>query len=145
MPMGGWVRRVALGMVLCAAMAFAIAANAQDPRATEPQRIAREWLALTDANNAQASWEAAGRRFRDAISRERWAESLTKARVPFGALEQRTLQSVQFLREIPGQPDGDYALLKFRTAFTNKSGAEESVTLEREADGAWRIVGYFIR
>jgi hypothetical protein len=145
MPMHGTVRRFALGIFLCATMALALAGNAQDPRASEAQRIAREWLALTDADDGQASWKASGRQFRDAISQERWAASLAKARVPFGALLQRTLQSVQFLREIPGQPDGDYALLKFRTAFANKAVAEESVTLDREADGAWRVVGYFIR
>ena len=107
--------------------------------------MAREWLVLTDANDGEASWKAAGKQFRDAISTERWTTSLTKARVPLGALVQRTLEPSQFLREIPGQPDGDYALLKFRTAFANKIAAEESVTLQREADGVWRVVGYFIR
>ena len=145
MQMHRTLRRIALGMLLCAAMASAIVANAQDPRASEAQRMALDWLALTDANNGEVSWKAAGKQFREAISPERWTTSLTKARVPLGALMQRTLESAQFLREIPGQPDGDYALLKFRTAFANKIAAEESVTLQREADGVWRVVGYFIR
>jgi hypothetical protein len=145
MQMHRSIRRIALWMLLCATMASAIVANAQDPRASEAQRAAREWLVLTDADNGEASWQATGKQFRSAISAERWAASLNRARAPLGALVARTLESTQFLKEIPGQPDGDYALLKFRTAFANKSAAEESVTLEREADGVWRVVGYFIR
>ena len=50
-----------------------------------------------------------------------------------------------FARVIPGLPDGDYALLRFRTLFSGKPDAEESVTLERDSAGAWQVVGYVIR
>ena len=41
--------------------------------------------------------------------------------------------------------EGEYASLVFRTSFANQADARETVTLERESDGAWRVVGYFIR
>jgi len=47
-------------------------------------------------------------------------------------------------RQIPGAPDGDYALLEFRTSFAKKTNSRETVTLEREADDTWRVIGYFI-
>jgi Protein of unknown function (DUF4019) len=33
----------------------------------------------------------------------------------------------------------------FRTAFEKKTDAAETVTLEREPDGKWRVIGYTIR
>ncbi len=52
--------------------------------------------------------------------------------------------STQFTKTFPGAPDGDYALLVFRTSFAKKIDSRETVTLEHEADGAWRVIGYFI-
>jgi hypothetical protein len=60
-------------------------------------------------------------------------------------MQRRTLHEAAFARVIPGLPDGDYALLRFRTLFSGKPDAEESVTLERDAAGAWQVVGYVIR
>ena len=48
--------------------------------------------------------------------------------------QRRTLQEDAFARVIPGLPDGDYALLRFRTLFSGKPDAEESLTLERDPD-----------
>jgi Protein of unknown function (DUF4019) len=142
-------RRAALARCLCAffAVAFwsvAAPSAAQDPRGNEAQNVAREWLVLTDSGEAEASWNAAGPTFRNAISIERWAAALGKVRFPLGALEQRALYSTQFVNEIPGLPQGDYALLKFRTVFAAKTNAEESVTLDRGSDGKWQVVGYVI-
>jgi hypothetical protein len=58
---------------------------------------------------------------------------------------QRTVVRTTFEKSFPGLPAGDYALLLYRTAFAKQVDSEESVTLEREADGAWRVVGYVIR
>ena len=57
-------------------------------------------------------------------------------RPPLGELVDRTVMSTQLTRQIPGAPDGDYALLEFRTSFAKKTNARETVTLEREADDA---------
>jgi len=126
-------------------LCWAATAAAQDPASTTVQRVARDWLALTDAGNAAGSWDAAARQFKGAMPRERWIESLTKARDPLGKLEQRTVLSTTFANSFPGAPDGTYAIVLFRTSFAKKADAAESVTLERESDGAWRVVGYFIR
>jgi hypothetical protein len=122
-----------------------LAASAQDPRESLVQAAAREWLQKTDALDGQGSFEAAGAKFKAAITAAQWTEALKKARGPFGKALQRASISTKFTREFKGVPDGDYALLVFRTAFEKKSEAHESVTLEREADGQWRVIGYFIR
>jgi hypothetical protein len=139
----GWstVRCAALAVVLACWSAVALA---QNPDATTVQRIARDWLALTDRGDAGASWDAAARQFRNALPRDRWADSLQKARDPLGAFAQRAILSTTFATSFPGAPDGNYAIVLFRTSFAKKTDATETVTLEREADGAWRVVGYLI-
>ena len=140
-------RRGALRVVLaCCLSAIGIgSAVAQDPRATTAQKEARRWLDLTDHGDAAESWRTAGKKFQNAITADRWADSLKQVRPPLGEVVERTLLSTQFTRSFPGAPDGDYALLVFRSSFAKKIDSRETVTLEHEADGAWRVVGYFIR
>ena len=108
------------------------------------QAAARDWLKLTDAGNATASYGAAGAKYREAMTDEQWTKALASARTPFGAVVQRTYASGQTGKP-KGAPDGDYAAVLFRTAFEKKTDAAETVTLEREADGKWRVIGYTIR
>ena len=139
-------RRSALLAVVACCVALAIgSAAAQDPRATMAQKEARGWLALTDRGDAMASWKAAGKQFQNAITAERWADSLKQVRPPLGAISERALLSTEFTRSFPGAPDGDYVLLVFRSSFANKTDSRETVTLQQEADGVWRVIGYFIR
>jgi hypothetical protein len=118
---------------------------AQDPRASLVQEIARTWLADTDRDNAAQSWKNAGKQFRNAITVERWAESLKAVRSPLGALSQRAQIGTEFRKNIPGAPDGEYAIVLFRTTFAKKMDARETLTLEHEPDGAWRVIGYLIQ
>jgi len=118
---------------------------AQDPRGTSAQKQARSWLELTDRGDALGSWKAAGKQFQNAITAERWGDSLKKVRPPLGAVSERTILSTEFTKSFAGAPDGDYVLLTFRSSFANKTDSRESLTLQREADGVWRVIGYFIR
>jgi hypothetical protein len=139
------MRRALLATAAAAMLLAAAPAVAQDARETSVQRAARDWLALIDRGDYAASWKAAGAKFRLAISPERWTEAVTKVRGPLGPLVQRSSLKTTFTRSFPGVPDGDYSLVVFRTAFEKKTEGDETVTLEREADGEWRVVGYFIR
>ena len=132
-------------LIACTVMAAAFAAHAQDARETAVQTAARDWLALTDRLDAANSLQTAGAKFRAQLTAESWAKALRSAREPLGAAQQRAAVSTAFRKDIPGGPDGNYALLQFRTAFANKSEGHESVTLELESDGVWRVIGYFIR
>jgi len=149
-------RRISQGLImfpqlrrrqLVALLALAACAPAfgQDPRASETQYLAREWLKLTDAGNAQAAWQAAGRKFQAAMTPEQWTQALAMQRAPYGALIQRTLNGADFRSNFPNLPPGEYTLLQFRATFTNRSVVIESISLERESDGRWRVVGYVLR
>jgi hypothetical protein len=132
-------------LMLAVGLLFAGPLAAQDPRASPVQEMARSWLADTDRGNAAQSWKNAGKKFRNAITVERWAASLAQVRPPLGALSQRAQLSTQFRKNIPGAPDGEYAIVVFRTTFAKKMDARETLTLEREPDGVWRVIGYLIQ
>jgi hypothetical protein len=139
-------RRALLVIAACCLSAIGSGpAPAQDPRGTAAQTQALAWLALTDHGDAAASWRASGKLFQNAITVDKWAEALRQVRPQLGDVVERSVQSTQITKNIPGAPDGDYALLVFRSSFANKTDSSEHVTLQLEADGVWRVIGYFIR
>jgi hypothetical protein len=140
--------RVRVAVALCAffvTMFVAGSSVAQDARTSSAQRAAREWLAIADRGDAQASWNAMAKLFKDAISAQSWGVSLREVRIPLGASTGRTVLSTQFSTKMPKAPDGDYALVIFRSTFAKKVDVRETVTLAHEPDGVWRVVGYMVR
>jgi len=138
-------RRAALAMLAAlAASSIAPASLAQDPRALQAQEAAREWLALADRQDADAARSAAGAKFRDALAADRWRDALRSVRGPLGEVTQRTVVTTQLTRTLSGQPDGDYALVAFRTSWSRKPVGRELVSLEYES-GRWRVIGYVIQ
>ena len=137
-------RRSVLGVLACALLGPR-AALGQDPRAAAAQRVAREWLAVVDKLDAEASWKAAGERFRSAIPLGRWNETLKRDREPRGTLVQRTVAATGFDNTAVGLPDGgSYAVIRFRSAFANSTAGVEEVMLEVGPDYAWHVIGYLI-
>ena len=135
-------------MRLCAALCFlclASSALGQDPRTITVQTAARAWLAYVDRDDTKGAWNAAGKKFRAAVPAETWAAQLKKARDMLGRATQRTVGPTRFQSSFPGLPEGDYVQILFRTVFAKKPDAGEVLTLEREPDGQWRVVGYFPR
>jgi hypothetical protein len=131
--------------VVCLALFVAAGTHAQDPRASEAQAAARSWLLIADKGDVEASWSAAGKKFREVLDLTTWRQALSEARRPLGAVRTRTMRATRFDTKMPGGPDGDYAQVLFETDFAQNSSALETVTLEREPDGAWRVMGYLIR
>jgi hypothetical protein len=139
-------RRCFIGAVVLVAAALASPVTvAQDPRASAAMAAARDWLLMTDHGDAAESHKRAGARFRTAMSVAEWQTALARERTPRGAVVQRALTQTAFQASLAPGVDGDFALLQFRTAFAKQSDAGETLTLEREADGAWRVIGYFIK
>ena len=131
--------------VVCLALFVAAGVQAQDPRASEAQAAARSWLLIADKGDVEASWSAAGKKFREVLDVTRWRRGLTEARQPLGEVRTRTVLATRFDTKMPGGPDGDYVQVLFETDFAQNSSGRETVTLEREPDGVWRVMGYLIR
>jgi hypothetical protein len=137
-------RRAMLAALALALLAPAVA-DAQDPRAVLVQKAARDWLVLADKLDAEATWNAAGKRFQESMPLSRWAASFKRERDARGAVIQRAVDATS-VGPIAGQPDTDnIAVVRFRTSFAEESLAVEQVTLELGPDKIWRVVGYVIR
>ena len=141
------LRSFAARLLLLATIGLGLAggAFAQDPRGSAAQAAARAWLEMTDRGDAEASWAAAGKKFQASIDAAKWAEALASARGPFGRTLSRTALSTKMEANPPGAPEGEYATIIFETSFENAPRAGESLSLEHEADGTWRVIGYVIR
>jgi hypothetical protein len=109
------------------------------------QDAAESWLHLTDAGKYGESWDGTAQLFKGAVTREQWIKAITAARGPLGALKARALRSAKHTKTLPGAPDGDYVVLQYTTSFDKKESAVETITPMREADGHWRVSGYYVR
>jgi len=109
-----------------------------------PAAAAAAWLAQVDTADAAASWTAAGAAFRAATSPDGWGERLRAARGPLGPLTSRALAVEQRLDGLPGAPPGAYVVRQYHSVYDGVKAVVETLTLRHE-DGAWRVVGYYIR
>ena len=100
---------------------------------------ANQWLALVDASDWTASYNATANSFRSVNTVDRWADASKNVRVPLGAVQSRQLVTADFA---PAPPEG-YWVVKFRTSFAGRAAAIETLALVWENDG-WRVVGYTI-
>jgi hypothetical protein len=134
---------VALSFTLVLGTASYASESEHPEGAAESAAVA--WLILVDAGNYAGSWSAASQLFRQHVPQSQWQTAAANARAPFGALKSRKVQSATFTRSVPGAPDGEYVIVTFASSFENKASAIETVTPMMDADGTWRVSGYFIR
>jgi hypothetical protein len=133
------VLTVAIGLIIV----FARADNTSLELAA--QNAAGRWLALVDAGKYEESREVMASSFKTAVSRRAWKSTIAEIRKPLGEVVSRKLKSVEFTKELPGAPDGEYVVIKFDTTFQNKTNAVETVTPVLEADLVWRVSGYSVK
>jgi hypothetical protein len=106
---------------------------------------AQAWLKLVDAGKYEASWKQSSKLFQGALPKAQWGQKLSGARKPLGKLVSRAMKSAQYTEKLPGAPDGKYVVIQFDAVFENKASAVETVTPMLDADGVWRVTGYFVR
>jgi hypothetical protein len=115
-----------------------------DPTA-EATAVAREWLSVVDAGQYGQSWDEAAGLFKQHISKSQWERAVGDVRKQTGALKTRELKSAQPAHQLPGVPDGDYVVIVYRSSFAAAPVATETVSPMRDADGHWRVAGYFVK
>lgn len=135
---------------IAAALALAPARAAEEPAAEAvdlrpAMRAAEAWLALVDAGRYGESWDEAAALFREAMPRVRWEVAVQQARESAGRLAARKLAAATFSTALPGAPPGEYVVIQYTSRFAALPRAVETVTPMREADGRWKVSGYYIR
>src|ERR1035441_10486391 len=109
------------------------------------QKSAEQWLALVDAGSFAESWTTAAGLFQAAGPQDQWEHTIAGVREPLGDLVSRKLKSAHYTKSLPSEPDGEYVVLQFDTSFANKKAAVETVTPKLDADGTWKVSGYYIK
>jgi hypothetical protein len=128
--------------VLTVLVGTALAAEKPEDAA---QAVADSWLKLVDQGQYEASWEQAAGPLKAAISKDEWTKGCGSARQPLGKLVSRKLRSRKYTEQLPGVPDGKYVVIEYDSVFERKASAVEMVTPMVDADGSWRVSGYFVR
>ena len=130
-----------------AILGLCLSCNASSSEAKEEAAVqaATAWLALVDDGQFGESWETAAQYFKNAITKEKWEQTLTAVRNPLGQIVSRDLSSTTYMTSIPGAPDGEYVVIQFDTSFENKKSSVETITPMLDKDGAWRVSGYYIK
>ena len=108
-------------------------------------KATNEWLVLVDSGNYDKSWDTSASILQNAISKENWNITLTNILSPFGSLISRKVISSKYLTSIPGAPDGEYVIIKYKTKFENKENTIETVTPLKSQNGKWKVSGYYIK
>jgi hypothetical protein len=139
------MKRFAAIAVLACFLGAAGQGSGADAPVAAAEAVAQTWLGLLDAGNYAQSWSAAAKHFRDSIAQAQWESRVSAVRGPLGAVKSRRIASARFERSLPGAPDGEYVVIQFSTSFEHKAEATETVTPAKEADGQWRVSGYYIR
>ena len=116
-----------------------------DKAPDEALSAAQAWLKLTDANDAAQSWATASSLFTGAVLQSQWETILPGRRGPLGGVVSRKIASTNLAKSRQGAPDGQYAHIGYKTEFANKKKTEESVELQLDHDGVWRVCGYFFK
>ena len=138
-------RRRMLAVAAYSAVVFALPSAAQDPRRNEAVGAARDWLVLLDKHDVKQLYATSGKRFREGISEEKWGQVAESGRQQFGAVKSRTLLGAQSPPETPNRPKGDFMTVVFRADFDKRGVGNESLTLEREAEGKLRVIGELMK
>lgn len=130
-------------VIICAIGILTTTAQA-DAKTDAAVSVAKEWLALVDAEEYDKSWQEAAPFFKENVKEKKWEEMISSVRGPLGKVESRELLGAQFITTLPGAPQGEYVVIQFKTNFADKPDSVETITPMKTA-GAWRVSGYFIK
>ena len=106
---------------------------------------AKSWLELVDSKNYAKSYDDAASFFKTTVKKGDWIDSLTGLRSTLRGVVSRQLVSEKYETKMPGAPDGEYVVIKYKTKFERKEAVEEIVVPMLDTDGKWRVSGYYVK
>jgi hypothetical protein len=115
--------------------------SCETPKEEPAIQAAERWLSLVDEERYPESWETLAGLFKKDMNKEAWINDLNRFRKPLGKLVKRTLQ---YESKSSGASIGEYHIFQYETSFENKKPVLEAVSVIKDTDGNWRILGYSI-
>ena len=105
----------------------------------------RPWIGLMDSGEYEKCWDEAAPWFRENIgSRDVWIAKAHETRDPLGDLIFRELNTTTYKTDPMGAPDGEYTIVVYSSSW-DAGSIYESVSMQRQSDGSWGVVGYFVK
>ena len=138
-------RQIIFLLVLSLSLLGSLAEAQNNEKEKTAVAAAEQWLSLVDEGKYDQSWKEAAKYFKNAVSQDKWHQSLQAVRSPLGKLISRKMKTQVYKTSLPGAPDGEYVVIQFETSFKNKKAAVETVTPMIDEDGVWRVSGYYIK
>jgi len=136
-------RRMILSMSLVMVAFFAVGLMSCGKPKEEQTAIqwAESWLVLVDKEKYPESWQGLADLFKEHVKKEEWADDLNRSRKPLGKLLKRELQH----ETKSSEPSvGEYLIFQFKASFENRSSVVEAVSVIKENNDNWKILGYSI-
>jgi len=153
--------RVLLALVIAIGVAATVAllpvrAADTDAKQTDAAKTAPAvqamlaWLKVIDEGKYEDAWNNSAKFFKKQATAAQFVASLKVSRGILGANKSRTLITAQELDKIPsptgGAPmEGTFVIALFSATMEKTGTLIETVTFQKESDGVWRSIGYFIR
>jgi len=131
------------GIIFC--MALMSCTKQDHEKISAAQKSANVWMALIDEGQYGKSWDESASLFQKAVNKSEWEKKLSCVREPLGKLVFRNIKSSRYFKSLPGAPDGEYVVIRYKTSYENKKKAIETVTPMLDKDGKWRVSGYYIK
>lgn len=118
---------------------------AANPDLTVSAAVAQSWLKGVDNEKYEQSWDQEAKQAQNVIKKEEWKQVLDAVRKPLGSVVDRKLLDQRTAKDPKGLVPGDYMVLFYKTKFQNKDSSYELITLQKEADGQWRVLTYQVQ
>lgn len=126
------------------------AAQAVADRELEAKQSADAWLVYLDEGKYTEALTLCAPELRQSVRPNEWSEGLKEVRAPLGTVKQRRLQRLFATNVLPGNIEGDFVVVNYRTEFTGREGAVEEILIltpgkatEGEAD-PWLVTSYYL-
>ena len=103
---------------------------------------AETFVALLDKGTFGGAYDSLSAIGKRPVTRGQFSNSVQKLQDAFGKVTTRTLHKVRLMDSFPGQPEGRYAGVQFKSDFERQKGAWESVLLNLDTNGEWRVNTY---
>jgi hypothetical protein len=107
----------------------------------QARAAAEEWLALTDAGDFEASWEAADSTLQAGISRDDWIDQGRRVRGRLDTIRARRLTRSTYRDSTARLPGAGPVVLLQYSAETARGAILEAVVTTRR-DTTWTVAGY---
>jgi hypothetical protein len=128
-------------LILAFTVSMLFSAGAMAQSADAAIDVAKQWLALADADQAGQMWEQSAALMKGQSDRKAWVAYIGNLHSQFGpAPERRFWQALEHQIDHPSLPRGEFASVTFVSAYA-KARAWERVALVWQ-DGRWAPVGY---